>query len=115
MYWAICPLSNIFIHNALPPVGLMRKNALDIAIGTDSLSSNDDLSMIKEIACIHENFPEVPMNEIFTWASLNGARFLSKDDVLGTIAPGKKPGIVLVDGLDADGNVTSDSKSVRLV
>ena len=115
VYWAICPLSNIFIHNALPPVGLMRKNALDIAIGTDSLSSNDDLSMIKEIACIHENFPEVPMNEIFTWASLNGARFLSKDDVLGTIAPGKKPGIVLVDGLDADGNVTSDSKSVRLV
>ena len=115
VYWAICPLSNIFIHNALPPVGLMRKNALDIAIGTDSLSSNDDLSMIKEIVCIHENFPEVPMNEIFTWASLNGARFLSKDDVLGTIAPGKKPGIVLVDGLDADGNVTSDSKSVRLV
>ena len=115
VYWAICPLSNIFIHNALPPIGLMRKNALDIAIGTDSLSSNDDLSMIKEIACIHENFPEVPMNEIFTWASLNGARFLSKDDVLGTIAPGKKPGIVLVDGLDADGNVTSDSKSVRLV
>ena len=115
VYWAICPLSNIFIHNALPPVGLMRKNALDISIGTDSLSSNDDLSMIKEIACIHENFPEVPMNEIFTWASLNGARFLSKDDVLGTIAPGKKPGIVLVDGLDADGNVTSDSKSVRLV
>ena len=115
VYWAICPLSNIFIHNALPPVGLMRKNALDIAIGTDSLSSNDDLSMIKEIACIHENFPEVPMNEIFTWASLNGARFLSKDDVLGTIAPGKKPGIVLVDGLDAAGNVTSDSKSVRLV
>ena len=115
VYWAICPLSNIFIHNTLPPIGLMRKNALDIAIGTDSLSSNDDLSMIKEIACIHENFPEVPMNEIFTWASLNGARFLSKDDVLGTIAPGKKPGIVLVDGLDADGNVTSDSKSVRLV
>ena len=115
VYWAICPLSNIFIHNALPPIGLMRKNALDIAVGTDSLSSNDDLSMIKEIACIHENFPEVPMNEIFTWASLNGARFLSKDDVLGTIAPGKKPGIVLVDGLDADGNVTSDSKSVRLV
>ena len=115
VYWAICPLSNIFIHNALPPIGLMRKNALDIAIGTDSLSSNDDLSMIKEIVCIHENFPEVPMNEIFTWASLNGARFLSKDDVLGTIAPGKKPGIVLVDGLDADGNVTSDSKSVRLV
>ena len=115
VYWAICPLSNIFIHNALPPIELMRKNGLAITLGTDSLSSNDDLSMIKEIACIHENFPEVPMNEIFVWASLNGARFLSKDNVLGSIAVGKKPGIVLVNGLDADGNVTADSTSVRLV
>ena len=115
VYWAICPLSNIFIHNALPPIELMRQNDLAIAIGTDSLSSNDDLSMIKEIACIHENFPEVPMNEIFTWASLNGARFLSKEHCLGSIAAGKKPGIVLVNGLDANGNVTAGSTSVRLV
>ena len=115
VYWAICPLSNIFIHNALPPIELMRKNGLAIAVGTDSLSSNDDLSMIKEIACIHKNFPAVPMNEIFTWASLNGARFLSKENVLGSLAPGKRPGIVLVNGLDADGNVTSESTSIRLV
>ena len=115
VYWAICPLSNIFIHNALPPIELMRRNDLAIAVGTDSLSSNDDLSMIKEIACIHENFPEVPMNEIFTWASLNGARFLAKEHYLGSIAAGKRPGIVLVNGLDADGNVTAESTSVRLV
>ncbi len=115
VYWAICPLSNIFIHNALPPIDLMRKNSLAIALGTDSLSSNDDLSMIKEIACIHENFPEVPMGEVYTWASLNGARFLSKEDVLGSLTPGKKPGIVLVKGLDADGNVTAESTSVRLI
>ena len=114
VYWAVCPLSNIFIHNALPPIPLMRENGLAIAIGTDSLSSNDDLSMIKEIACLHANFPEVPMGEIFTWASLNGARFLSKEDVLGTIEKGKKPGLVLVKGLDQDGNVTENSISERI-
>ena len=115
VYWAVCPLSNIFIHNALPPIDLMRENDLAIAVGTDSLSSNDDLSMIKEIACLKENFPHVPMGEIFTWASLNGAKFLSKDDVLGSIAPGKKPGMVLVKGLDAEGNVTGDSTSERII
>ena len=93
----------------------MRKNGLAIAVGTDSLSSNDDLSMIKEIACIRDNFPEVPMTEIFTWASLNGARFLSKEDTLGTIAKGKRPGIVLVKGVDAEGNVTKGSTSERIV
>lgn len=114
-YFAICPLSNIFIHNALPPVRLMRENGLAITVGTDSLSSNDDLDMVKELSCIHENFPEVPMNEIFTWACLNGARFLKKDDVLGSLAPGKRPGIVLVKDVDENGYVTKDSRSERLI
>ena len=115
VWWAVCPLSNIFIHNTLPPIDLMRVNNLSIAVGTDSLSSNDDLSMIKEIACLHENFPDVPMGEIFTWACLNGAEFLSKEHVLGSIEKGKKPGIVLVKGLDAEGNVTKDSVSERII
>ena len=115
VFWAICPLSNIFIHNALPPVRLMRENKLDICLGTDSLSSNDDLDMMAELVCLHENFPEVPMAELFTWASLNGARFLGKDNVLGSIALGKKPGLVIVRGLDENGCINGSSRSERLV
>jgi cytosine/adenosine deaminase-related metal-dependent hydrolase len=115
VYWAVCPLSNIFIHNALPPIPLMRKNGLAITVGTDSLSSNDDLDMVKELVCIKQNFPEVPMNEILVWACLNGARFLSKEDSLGSIAPGKTPGIVFVSNVDEEGSFTADSRSERLV
>ena len=113
-YWAICPLSNIFIHNALPPVPLMRENGLAITVGTDSLSSNDDLDMVKEMVCIKQNFPEVPMNEILVWACLNGARFLSKENELGSLAPGKTPGIVFVSGVDESGSFTADSRSERI-
>ena len=115
VYWAVCPLSNIFIHNALPPIPLMRKNGLAITVGTDSLSSNDDLDMVKELVCIKQNFAEVPMNEILVWACLNGARFLSKEDSLGSIAPGKTPGIVFVSNVDEEGSFTADSRSERLV
>lgn len=115
VYWAICPLSNIFIHNALPPVALMRKNGLAVMVGTDSLSSNDDLDMVKELVCLHENFPEVPMNELLVWASLNGARFLSKDDVLGSLTPGKKPGLVFIANVDGNGELTSESRSERII
>ena len=114
-YFAICPLSNIFIHNALPPIDLMRKNGLAIALGTDSLSSNDDLDVMKELVCLHENFPQVPMNELFTWASRNGARFLGKDNVLGSIAAGKCPGIVRVSALDENGCITAESRSRRII
>lgn len=114
-FFAICPLSNMFIHNALPPVNLMRENGLCIALGTDSLSSNDDLDMMKELICLHTGFPEVPMQELFTWASLNGARFLNKEDSLGSLTPGKCPGVVRVTEVDAQGYVTDRSRSVRLV
>ncbi len=114
-YFAICPLSNIFIHNTLPPIGLMRKNGLSIALGTDSLSSNDDLDIVKEIVCLHENFGDVPMAELLEWACLNGAKFLKKDDVLGSLTVGKKPGIVRIENIDDNGCVTADSKSERLI
>ena len=115
VYWAICPLSNIFIHNALPPIALMRENGLSIMLGTDSLSSNDDLDMVKEMICLHENFPEVPMSEMLQWACLTGAEFLSKDDVLGTLTPGKKPGLVYIANVDGEGNLTAQSRSERVI
>ncbi len=114
-YFAICPLSNIFIHNALPPISLMRSNGLAIALGTDSLSSNDDLDIVKELNCLHMNFPEVPMAELLTWACLNGAKFLKKDDVIGTLTVGKRPGIVRIVGVDEDGFVTAESRSCRVI
>ena len=114
VYWTVCPLSNIFIHNALPPIPLMRANGLDIMLGTDSLSSNDDLDMVKEMVCLHQNFPEVPMSEILTWATLNGARFLKKDGIMGSLEAGKKPGIVRINNIDGDGYVTVESSSERI-
>jgi cytosine/adenosine deaminase-related metal-dependent hydrolase len=84
-------------------------------LGTDSLSSNDDLDMVKEMICLHENFPEVPMSEMLQWACLTGAEFLSKDDVLGTLTPGKKPGLVYIANVDGEGNLTAQSRSERVI
>ena len=112
-FLAICPLSNIFIHNTLPPIPVMRESGIPICVGTDSLSSNDQLDMVAELRCLQQAFPEVPLGEMLTWACLNGARFLGKEDVLGTLEPGKKPGVVLIENLE-DGRLGAASKSVRL-
>ena len=112
-YVAVCPLSNLFIHNTLPPIDLMRRNDLKVCVGTDSLSSNDDLVIVDELYCLQRNFPEVPLGELLTWASRNGADFLAKRE-FGTLEVGKRPGIVLIDNLDAAGRLTAASKSRRL-
>ena len=114
VWWAVCPLSNIFIHNALPPIPLMRENGLRITVGTDSLSSNDTLDMVAEMYCISENFPDIPLGEIISWATSSGASFLKKTQ-LGEIAPGKKPGLVLIENIDGNGRLTADSRSKRII
>lgn len=110
---ALCPLSNIFIHNSLPPVRMMREEGLNLCIGTDSLSSNDDLCMVDEMRCLQENFPELSLGELLEWACLNGARFLGKDNVIGTIEPGKRPGLVLIEGLK--GNLLGKESTSRRI
>ena len=112
-FLAVCPLSNIFIHNTLPPIPVMRESGIPICVGTDSLSSNDQLDMVAELHCLQQAFPEVPLGEMLTWACLNGARFLGKEAILGTLEPGKKPGVALIENLE-DGRLTAASKSVRL-
>lgn len=116
LYLAICPLSNIFIHRALPPINLFREKEVIITLGTDSLSSNTILSMADEILAIHRYFPSIPLEEILVWATINGAKFLKKEDDLGTFELGKRPGVVLIDNIDwQNRRLTNKSKSVRLV
>lgn len=115
-YWVTCPLSNIFIHNALAPLNLLRKNGVKIALGTDSLSSNDILSIAEEIKCIHKHFPEIDLNEVLTWACLNGAEALGNEEISGSFEIGKKPGVVLIDNIDFNNmKLTNDSKSKRIL
>lgn len=111
---ALCPLSNLYIHNALPPVPLMRENGLKLTVGTDSLSSNEDLDMVAELRCLQDHFPAVGLGELLTWACRNGAEFLSREGKLGTLAVGKRPGLVAIDNLDADGRLTAGSTSHRI-
>ena len=116
VYWAICPLSNIFIHRQLPPLDLMIEKALDICVGTDSLSSNHQLSMIEEIKCICNNFPHIEFEEIMKWCTINGAKAIGADAILGSFDTGKKPGIVLIENFDLQNlKPTKKTTSRRLV
>ncbi|HZK97119.1 MAG TPA: amidohydrolase family protein, partial [Prolixibacteraceae bacterium] len=99
-WFVLCPGSNLYIEDRLPHIELFRQNKLQICIGTDSLSSNHQLSMLEEMKIIQSHFPAVPLDEIVTWATRNGAEALEMSDWAGTIERGKKPGINLIIGMD---------------
>lgn len=115
IFWCLCPNANLYIENKLPEIELFRKNKCKITIGTDSYASNSSLSILEEIKTLSQNFKEISLEEILKWATLNGANFLGKDDVLGSFERGKCPGIVLIENVDSlNKKVVSNSTSRRL-
>ncbi len=96
LVYCICINANLYIENKVPPVDLLMKHNCHIVLGTDSYSSNWQLSIAKEIGSVHKHFPHIPLETILQWATNNGAKALQWDDQLGSFEKGKKPGIVLI-------------------
>ena len=95
--YCLCPNANLYIENSLPPIELFMKHNCDLVLGTDSYSSNWQLSIAKEMEAIQKHFPQIPLAKILQWATINGAKTLRWDKNLGSFEKGKKPGISLVD------------------
>lgn len=115
-YLVLCPNSNLYIESQLPPVDLLRNSGMKICLGTDSLASNSGLSILQEMITLQLEFPMIPLEEMVTWACLNGARALGMDNRFGTIEPGKIPGLVLLTGVDlSTGRLRKESKAKRLI
>jgi cytosine/adenosine deaminase-related metal-dependent hydrolase len=102
-YWCLCPSANQYIENTMPPVQLLREQHANIVVGTDSYASNWSLNMLDELKRIQLHNPQIPIAEMLTWITSNGARVLQMEDKLGSIEPGKKPGLVLIKNISTPG------------
>ncbi len=115
-FLVLCPNSNLFIGNGLPPVELFRSEGMNICIGTDSLASNHQLSILAELITLQQHIPGLPLEEMLNWACHNGARALQMENRLGTLEVGKQPGLVLLNGVDlVNHRLTVNSRAKRLV
>lgn len=105
-YWCLCPNANLYIENRLPDIDMLVSEGANICIGTDSLSSNHQLCVLSELYTIAQHFPHIGWETLLKWATSNGAHALRMDDIIGTIEPGKSPGIVQITGIDSGAKPT---------
>lgn len=96
LYWCLCPNANQYIENRLPNIPMLMEEGATLCIGTDSLSSNHRLSVLSELQTIKNTYAQIDWEDLFTWATYNGAKALQMDDVIGTIEVGKMPGLNLI-------------------
>jgi len=100
VYWCLCPNSNLYIENKLPPVDMMLAEGCELIIGTDSLASNTRLSIIEELKTLQLNFPTLSVEDLVKWSTFNGAKALGELERFGSIETGKNPGLLLLQNVD---------------
>ena len=108
VFWATCPNANLYIENRLPNYQNFLDNDARMTIGTDSLTSNWQLSILEEMKAISKYQSYVSFETMLRWATLNGAQALGFDDEFGSIEKGKKPGLNL---LNLSGDMKIDDRT----
>ncbi len=100
VYWCLCPNANLYIEGRLPDVVMLMDEGARICLGTDSLASNHQLCILSEMATLHRHFPHIGWETLLRWATTNGAAALHLADRVGSIRPGIRPGLVLINNMD---------------
>jgi 5-methylthioadenosine/S-adenosylhomocysteine deaminase len=98
------PTSNLKLAAGIAPVARMRELGLDVGIGTDGPASNNDLDMFEEMrlaALLAKGSTSdptaLPAREALAMATRIGARALHMGDRIGSIEPGKRADLIVVD------------------
>ncbi len=97
------PTSNLKLASGIAPVTKMLEIGLDVGIGTDGAASNNDLDMFEELRLaallakgISGNPVVVPARTALAMATRMGAQALHIGDRTGSIEPGKRADLLLL-------------------
>jgi 5-methylthioadenosine/S-adenosylhomocysteine deaminase len=98
------PTSNLKLAAGIAPVARMRELGVDVGIGTDGPASNNDLDMFEEIrlaALLAKGSggdpTALPAREALAMGTRLGARALHMDHLTGSLEPGKRADLIVVD------------------
>jgi 5-methylthioadenosine/S-adenosylhomocysteine deaminase len=103
-----CPGSNLKLGSGLAPVVEMRAKGISVSLGADGAACNNHLDMFEEmrLAAVLQSVRHQPgaltARDVVWMATREGAKALGLDHDIGSIEPGKKADLILVDAHGVD-------------
>jgi len=101
---AHCPESNMKLGSGVAPVAQMLEKGITVGIGTDGCASNNNLDLFLEmdttakLAKVANLDPTIiDARAALAMATIGGAKVIGLENRIGTIEPGKKADIIIVD------------------
>lgn len=99
-----CPSSNLKLASGVAPIRRFIQSGVRTGVGTDGPASNDDQDMFTEIHLaallpkgISGDPTAVPAREALALATSMGARAIHLDHLIGSLVPGKRADITIVE------------------
>lgn len=99
-----CPESNLKLASGFCPVQRCLDAGINVALGTDGATSNNDLNLFSELRtaallgkAVSGNTSAINAETALRMATINGARALGLDKVTGSLEEGKAADIIAVD------------------
>lgn len=118
---AVCPRSNHYLKVGTAPLPRCLAASLRVGLGTDSLASNETLSLWDEMRFAHRVYGEaVTPQQLVTMATLGGAAALGMAGAIGSLATGKRADLTAlaidrVDEADAYGSLLDQASDDSVV
>jgi len=101
---AHCPESNMKLASGIAPVPRMLAAGLSVGLGTDGSASNNNVDMFGEMnsaAKLHKvnllDPTTMPAETVLEMATIQGARVLAAESEIGSLEPGKKADLIVLD------------------
>jgi cytosine/adenosine deaminase-related metal-dependent hydrolase len=91
-----CPRTHAAFGHSAHPFAALLARGIRVALGTDSLASNPDLSILEELRFLHRHYPEIPGDVLLRMATLAGAEALGWAEETGSLETGKSADLVAV-------------------
>jgi 5-methylthioadenosine/S-adenosylhomocysteine deaminase len=99
-----CPSSNLKLGSGIAPVSEMRRRGISVSLGTDGAACNNRLDMFEEmrlaalLQAVRSGPGALPARDALWMATRAGAEALGLDAEIGSIEPGKRADLIVVDG-----------------
>jgi 5-methylthioadenosine/S-adenosylhomocysteine deaminase len=98
------PESNMKLASGVAPVPQMLAAGVTVGLGTDGCASNNNLDMFQEMdtaaklhKVVHYDPTVMDARTVVRMATCDGAKALCFDKIIGSLTPGKKADIILID------------------
>jgi len=98
-----CPGSNLKLGSGIAPVAEMMARGITVSLGADGAACNNRLDMFDEmrlaavLQAVRRGPGILPARDVLWMATRNGARTLNLDSEIGSIEPGKRADVIVID------------------